>query len=177
MVFYVLFTKNPGSLAVAKDAVSNSRIRLIPKLQPACARYRSRFCIVGLVSVLLIEVSPLPQLLRRHAQGAIELTRCVFPGDCGGQLHQSIFIEESAQALKKFITDVMSRDCHGIGEFERQAFLLSKEVAVRIIFDGFNLVVGNSELAAHGSIYILSKLATVEEGDAPIDQCSQTRFN
>ena len=130
-----------------------------------------------LMSVLLINVSPLPQLLRRHAQSAIELTRCVFPGDRGRQLHQSIFIEESAQSLKKFITDVMSRDCHGVGEFKRQAFLLSEEVAVRIIFDGFNLVVGNSELAAHGSIYVLSKLATVEEGDAPIDQCSQTRFN
>ena len=127
--------------------------------------------------VLLINVSPLPQLLRRHAQGAIEFTRCVFPGDRGRQLHQRVLIEEFAQSLKKFITDVACRDCHSVGEFKHQAFLLSEEVAVRIIFYGFNLVVRNTELAAHGSIYVLSKLAPVEECDAPIDQRSQTRVD
>ena len=130
-----------------------------------------------LVASFGICLVPLPQSLGWHAQSAIELTRCVFPGDRGRQLYQSIFIEKFAQTLKKFITDVAPRDCHGVGEFKRQAFLLSEEVAVRIIFDGFNLLARNSELAAHGSIYVLSKLAPVEEGDAPIDQCSQTRVN
>ena len=116
----------------------------------------------------------LPQLLRGNAQRAIELTRCVFPGDGGRQLHQGVFIEKPAQSLKEFVIDVASRNCHSVGEFKRKSFLLSVEVTVCVIRDGLNLVVGNSELAAHGSINVLSKLATVEEGNAPIDQCSQT---
>jgi hypothetical protein len=126
------------------------------------------------MSVLLINVTPLPQLLRWHAQSAIKLTGCVFPGDRGRQLHQSVLVEKSAQSFKEFITDVASRNCHSVGEFKRKAFLLSEEVTVCIIRDGVNLIVGNPELAAHGSINVLSKLATVEEGDAPIDQRSQT---
>ena len=127
------------------------------------------------MSVLLINVTPLPQLLRRHAQSAIELTGGVFPGDRGCQLHQSVLIEKFAQSLKEFIADVASRNCHSVGEFKRKAFRLSVEVTVRVIGDGVNLVVGNSELAAHGSIYVLSKLAAVEKGNAPIEQCAQTR--
>jgi hypothetical protein len=120
-------------------------------------------------------LTPLPQLLRRHAQSAIELTRCVFPGNRGRQLHQSVFVEKFPQSLKEFITDVASRNCHRVGEFKRQAFRGTVEITVRVIRDGGYLVVGNSELAAHGSIYVLSKFATVEEGYAPIDQRTQTR--
>ena len=128
----------------------------------------------GQASVLPTNLTPLPQLLRRHAQGAIKFTRCVFPGDRGRQFHQSVLIEKSAQSLKEFIADVSPRNCHSVGEFKRKAFSLSIEVAVRVIRQGVNLGVGNSELAAHGSIYVLSKLATVKEGDAPVDQRSQT---
>jgi hypothetical protein len=49
------------------------------------------------------------------------------------------------------------------------------EVTVRVVRQGVNLGIRNSELAAHGSIYVLSKLATVEESNAPVDQRSQTR--
>jgi hypothetical protein len=37
-----------------------------------------------------------------------------------------------------------------------------------------DLLVGNSKLAAHGSINVLSKLATIQVSDATIDQPPQT---
>ena len=117
----------------------------------------------------------LPQLLRRYPQGAIKFTRRVFPGDRGRQFHQSVLSEKSAQALEEFITDVASRNCHSVGELKRNAFCLSIEVTVRVVRQGVNLGVRNSELAAHGSIYVLSKLATVEKCNTPVDQRSQTR--
>jgi len=120
-------------------------------------------------------LAPLPQLLRRHAHSAIELTGCVFPGDRGCQLHQSLLVKKFPQSLKEFITDVASSNCHRVGEFKRKAFRGTVEITVRVVRDGGYLIVGNSKLAAHGSIYVLSKLATVEEGYAPIDQGPQTR--
>jgi hypothetical protein len=77
---------------------------------------------------------------------------------------------------KEFIADVAPRYRHGVGKLEREALRFSIEFTAWIVWKRVNLVIGNSELAAHGSIYVLSKLATVEEGDAPVNQGPQTRF-
>lgn len=118
---------------------------------------------------------PLPQLLRRDSQCAIEFTGCVFPGDSGRQFYQSILIEKSAQSGEEFLADVAPRYGHCVGKLERKAFAFGIKVTICVIRKGVDLVVGNSELAAHGSIYVLSKLTTIEKGDAAIDQRSQTR--
>ena len=144
-----------------------------------------RICIIGIGQQLRwpkntgpsLQSASLPQLLRRHAQGAIEFTGCVFPGNRGRQLYQSIFVKNFPQSREKFVANFAAGYRHGVGKLERKAFHIGKEFAVRVVGESVDFFVGNAELAAHGSVYVLSKLAAVEEGDAPIDEGSQTRID
>jgi hypothetical protein len=124
-----------------------------------------------------MSVLPLPQLLRRNAQGAIEFTRRVFPGDSGRQLHNLIFSEALSHPREEFICNFAPGYGHSIGILKRQAFSLTIEIARCVIGQRINLVIRNSKLTAHGSINVLSKLAAVKKGDAAIDQRSQFRVN
>ena len=100
-------------------------------------------------------------MLRWDAQGAIEFTGSVFPGDRSRQLYQCILIVKSAQSREKFVADLATRYCHSVGKLERGAFGFGKQVIVCVVSEAFDLVVGNSQAAAHGSINVLSKLTTV----------------
>ena len=122
------------------------------------------------MSVLL-----LPQLLRWNSQGAIEFTRRVLPGDRRGQLNQRIVIIKLTQARKQFIAYLPTCDCHRVGKLQGEALGLVKQVAARVIQHRVDLVMGNSEAAAHGSVDVLSKLAAIQESHATIDEGTQSR--
>ena len=124
------------------------------------------------MSVLL-----LPQLLRRNAQSAIEFTRRILPGDCRGQLNQRIVIIKLTQARKQFIAHFPTSDGHRVGKLQGDALGRVKQIAVRVIQNRVDLVIGNSEAAAHGSVYILSKLAAIQKSDTTIDEGTQSRID
>ena len=124
------------------------------------------------MSVLL-----LPQLLRRDAQCAIEFTGSVFPANSGRQLHQRIFIEALSHPREKFIRNFATGYGHSVGILERHALGFIIEIAIGVIGQRVNFVIRNTELTAHGSVNVLSKLTAVKKGDAAIDQSAQFRIN
>ena len=124
-----------------------------------------------------MSVLPLPQMLRRYAQRAIEFAGRVFPSDSSRQLHQRIFIEALPHSREKFIRNFAPGYRHSIGIFERNAFGFSVEVARCVVVQGINLVIRNSELTAHGSVNVLSKLTAVKKSYAAIDERAQSRIN
>ena len=103
----------------------------------------------------------LPELLRRYAQGAIEFTRRVFPGNGRSQFHYFIFVVARTKPRKKIIADVASGYGHAVSILKRDSFGHLEEFAGRVVFECFNFCIGNTQLAAHGSVYVLSKLAAV----------------
>ena len=114
-----------------------------------------------------------PKLLRRDAQGPIKFTRRVFPCDGRGQLDQSILVIEVAQLGEQFLTDVLAGDGHCIRKLQSEPFRLGKEFAVCVVQNGFDLLLGNSQAATHGSVDVLSKLTAIQECNATVKQRSQ----
>ena len=124
------------------------------------------------MSVLL-----LPQLLRWNSQGAIEFTRRVLPGDRRGQLNQRIVIIKFTQARKQFIAYFPTSDGHCVGKLQGDPLGPIKQLAVRVIQHRVDLVVGNSEAAAHGSVDVLSKFTAIQESHATINEGTKSRID
>ncbi len=76
----------------------------------------------------------------------------------------------TTQSLEKIVVDVVAGDRHAICKFERQAFSLCVQRVSCIIVKRVNLLFRNSQAAADRSVYVLSKLATVEESYSAVDQ-------
>ena len=120
--------------------------------------------------------SSAPQFLRRDAQRPIEFTGSVLPRDRRRQLDQSIIVIEFAQSREEFFADVLTGDGHRVSELQREPFRFRKQFTVCVIQHCFDLLIGDAEPAAHGSVDVLSKLAAIEERNPTINQCSQTRI-
>src|SRR5260221_12073511 len=112
----------------------------------------------------------LPELLGGNAQCPIKFARRVFPGDDLGQFDERVLVIELAQAGKEGIADLASGNGHGIGILQRDALDVAIEWTRGVIGQGENLLIRETQTAAHGSIEILSKRAAVEPGNPPVDQ-------
>ena len=76
--------------------------------------------------------------------------------------------------MKKLIAYFATGNGHTVGVFKSYAFSLGIESAGRIFGEVINLLVGDSQLAANGSVDVLSKLTVIERSHATVKQRSQT---
>jgi hypothetical protein len=60
-----------------------------------------------------------PQPLRWRPHGAVELARCVLPGDDGGQLDDLVVGEVPTQLPEEVVVDVAIGECDRVGIGER----------------------------------------------------------
>jgi ABC-type nitrate/sulfonate/bicarbonate transport system substrate-binding protein len=74
----------------------------------------------------------------------------------------------SAYPPEELVADVAAGDGHGVGVFERGFLEIVEERAQRIIAEGEDLLVADTEFAAHGSVGVLSKFASVQAGDPAV---------
>jgi hypothetical protein len=109
-----------------------------------------------------ILVLTLPEFLRGHAQGAVELAGGILPGDDGRQLYNRVVRVELAQPREQLVRHLAPRDRHRVGVQERDFFGLCVERARRVVRERQDFLVRGSEFAAHGSVDVLSKLAAVD---------------
>ena len=65
---------------------------------------------------------------------------------------------------------VLTRDGHAIGVLQSHALLLIVQGARGVLVQREYLLVGNAQLAAHGSVYVLSEFAAVYGSDPPVDE-------
>ena len=121
--------------------------------------------------------STLPELLRRNPQRAIEFRRRVFPRHDFRQLDDGVVVEVLAHAREELVGDFAAGDGHGVGEFEDEALDVVEEWRRFPIGQRQQLLVRDAECAADRSVDVLSELAAVEEGDAPIDHRHQPRID
>src|SRR5437667_407375 len=119
----------------------------------------------------------LPELLGGNAQCSIEFARRVFPGDDLGQFDERVLVIELAQAGEEGIADLTSGNGHGISILQRDALDFAIEWTRGVIGQSENLLIRETQTAAHGSIDILSKLAAVKPGNPPVDQSLQFFIN
>ncbi len=124
---------------------------------PYSKRTGGRFCLT------------LPQVLRRHSQRAIELTRSILPGNRRRYFDDRVVVVELAQTRKEFITHIAACDRDRVGVFKRHAFSLVVQRARSVFRQHFDLFVRQSQLAADRSVDVLSKLAAVEGRYTPVD--------
>jgi hypothetical protein len=75
------------------------------------------------------------------------------------------------------ITDLAPGDRHCIGVLQRYALDLAIERTGRVIDQGENLLIRDTQTVAHGSIDILSELASVERGHTAVDECLHLFIN
>src|SRR5215208_6918214 len=73
-----------------------------------------------------------PQLLRRHAQSAVEFARSVFPRDDRGQFNKLVVTVNLAQARKHFIAHFSPGDRHSVCVSKRDSLGLAVERACSI---------------------------------------------
>lgn len=116
-----------------------------------------------------------PQPLRRHPQRPVELAGGVFPGDGGGQLDDRIVVVVGAEAGEESVVDVAVAEGDGVGVGEGGALGLVVERARRVVGEGIDFLVRNTQLAADGSVEVLSELAPVVRRDATIDDRDEFR--
>src|SRR3989442_1262696 len=88
---------------------------------PAAAPGRARR-LIACHARLLPSRSDGPQLLRRNAQGAIELCRRVLPGDELRQLHDFGVVEQRMHARKKLVRYVPAGRADRVRVLERRPF-------------------------------------------------------
>src|SRR3712207_384592 len=91
-----------------------------------------------------------PQMLRRYAQGPVELARRVLPGDGSGELHQGILVEEPAQPAEELVVHVPVGDGHALSVLQGSPLLLLVQIARGVLVQLEYLLVGDSQFAAHG---------------------------
>lgn len=119
--------------------------------------------------------STLPEPLRGYSEGAVEFARRVLPRDDFGQLHDCVVRVVLAQPREEFVRDFAARYCHRVGVSERDPLGLGVERARLVFVERVDLLVGDSQLAADRSVYVLSKLAAVVPRDASVDERPQAR--
>ena len=114
--------------------------------------------------------SPLPELLGRDSQRAVEFAGGVFPGDCHGQLDDLVVVVVLLQLGEEGVVDILIAQRDRVGVLEGNPFGGGEMRGFCIGFEREDFFVGDAQSAAHGSVDVLSKDATVERGDAAVDQ-------
>src|SRR5213082_3545683 len=112
----------------------------------------------------------LPEPLRWAAERPVEARACVLPRDDHRQLGNGVVVVVSLHAREKLVVDVAVRLRDRIGVFERHLLRFAEERALRIVVERLDLLRRDAVPAAHGSIDVLSELAAVPRGHAPIEQ-------
>src|SRR5919197_6030823 len=121
--------------------------------------------------------SALPELLRGDAQRPVELARSVLPGDDLGQLDDCVVVVEAAQAREQLVAHVAPGDGHRVRVLQGDALRLRVERAGGVVRERLDLFVRDPELAADRSVDVLSELAAVPSGHAPVDERLQLRVD
>ena len=118
----------------------------------------------------LLRLCTSPQVLRRYAQGPVELARRVLPGYGSSELHQGVLFKDEAQAREEIVVHVLVGNGHALGVLQGHALLLLVQRARGVLVHGEYLLVGNPQVAAHGSVYVLSEFAAVYGSDSPVNE-------
>jgi len=74
------------------------------------------------------------------------------------------------QAGEEVVVDVAVGAGDGVGVGEGEALLLGEERTRGVAVEGEQLLVRDAQVAADGSVDVLSELAAVEGGDPPVDE-------
>ncbi len=74
---------------------------------------------------------------------------------------------------KEIVADVELRDRDSVGVFKRHLFPLVKQGACFVVWNVQDFFGGHTQLAAHGSVDVLSEDAPIQGGHASIDQGRQ----
>src|ERR1700730_5285581 len=114
--------------------------------------------------------SSLPEPLRWDAERPVEARGRVLPRDDHRQLRDGVVVVVSLHAREKLVVDVAARVRDRVGVFERHLLRVAEERALRIAAERVDLLRRDAVPAAHGSIDVLSELAAVPRGHAPIEQ-------
>ncbi len=120
---------------------------------------------------------PVPESLRGDAQGAVEATGGVLPGDDGGQLDQRIVAEVLPEPIEELVTHILVGQRHRIGILQGQPLHLGEVRARRVIVEREQLFIRDAEGAADGSVDVLSEEAAIDRGDASVDERHQGRVD
>src|SRR5262249_52943433 len=70
----------------------------------------------------------------------------------------------------ELVVDVAARVCDRVGVFERYLLRVAEERARRVVVERVELLRREAEPAAHGSVGVLSELATVPPGDSTVEE-------
>jgi len=74
------------------------------------------------------------------------------------------------QSGKQIVVYILGGEGDGVCIFECDSLGLRVKLARGVVGKGFDLLSGDSELAAHGSVDVLSKLTPIERGHTTIQQ-------
>src|SRR2546426_585803 len=111
-----------------------------------------------------------PEPLRWDAERPVEARGRVLPRDDHRQLGDGVVVEVPLHAREELVVDVAVRLSDRVGVFERHLLRVAEERALRIVVERLDLLRRDAVPAAHGSIDVLSELAAVPRGHAPIEQ-------
>lgn len=78
-----------------------------------------------------------------------------------------------AQPFEQRVVDVEMRQRHAVRVLERHAFDFIEDVRKRRLHDGEQFFPRDLQLAADGSVDVLSKRTAIVRGDAPVEECAQ----
>jgi len=114
-----------------------------------------------------------PESLRWHTKGAIELARGILPGDSRRQLDDLVVVEVLLHSAEELVVNVAVGEGDGVGVFEGGPIRVSVMGTVRVVLQVEDLPVGRSQFAADRSVEVISEDAAVEHRHPSIDQRRQ----
>ena len=76
----------------------------------------------------------------------------------------------ATQPREELVGGIASRDGHGVPVLQRHPLRFGVEGARRVLREGQDLLGGEPQLAADGSVDVLSELTTIEAGHPPVQQ-------
>jgi hypothetical protein len=119
----------------------------------------------------------LPEPRGGHAERPAEARARVLPRDQHRELRDLLLVVVLAHPREQRIVDVARGVRHRVGVLERHALGRVEERALRVVVQRVQLLRRDPELAAYGSIDVLSELAAVPPRDAAVDQPLELRVD
>src|SRR5439155_9765476 len=97
----------------------------------------------------------------------------VLPGDDRRQLDEGVVVVVAAESAEQLVRHLASGDGHRVRVLQGEPLGLVVPGTGPVLGEAVDLLRGHAELAAHGSVDVLSELAAVQGGDAAVHESGE----